>query len=316
MNDNNPYILVLGASIVDIFGFCGRSYAQRDSIPGHIKISFGGVCRNIAENLARVGVDTQFISTLGDDENGKSILEHSRKLGYNMENSLLLKGESTPTYMAILNHQGEMESAVVDMESLNKMDEMFVNDKHSVFENAAYTIVDSDNPDLLEYILKKYEGKSNFILDPVSAKKARKIRHLIKYFHTIKPNRFETEALCGFKIESEEDLKKAGRFFIDQGVKNVFISLDSDGIYYITSEGEEGTLACSERVDVKNVTGAGDSFVAGIGYGYMNNLSIKDTLKYSVAMSIITITHEETINPNMCHELVEELINNTKWNEN
>lgn len=316
MNDNNPYILVLGASIVDIFGFCGRSYAQRDSIPGHIKISFGGVCRNIAENLARVGVNTQFISTLGDDENGKSILEHSRKLGYNMENSLFLEGESTPTYLAILNHQGEMESAVVDMESLSKMDEEFVDGKHEVFENAEYTIVDSDNPILLEYILKKYQGKSKFILDPVSAKKAKKIRHLVKYFHTIKPNRFETEALCGFKIESNDDLRKAGKFFIEQGVKNVFISLDADGIYYITSEGEEGTLACCEPIDVKNVTGAGDSFVAGIGYGYMNNLNIKDTLKYSVAMSIITITHEETINPKMSHELVEDLVNWTKWREN
>lgn len=316
MNDNNPYILVLGASIVDIFGFCGRSYAQRDSIPGHIKISFGGVCRNIAENLARVGVNTQFISTLGDDENGKSILEHSRKLGYNMENSLFLEGESTPTYLAILNHQGEMESAVVDMESLNKMDEAFVDGKHEVFENAEYTIVDSDNPILLEYILKKYQGKSKFILDPVSAKKAKKIRHLVKYFHTIKPNRFETEALCGFKIETNDDLRKAGRFFIEQGVKNVFISLDADGIYYITSEGEEGTLACCEPIDVKNVTGAGDSFVAGIGYGYMNNLNIKDTLKYSVAMSIITITHEETINSKMSHELVEDLVNRTKWREN
>lgn len=316
MNDNNPYILVLGASIVDIFGFCGRSYAQRDSIPGHIKISFGGVCRNIAENLARVGVNIQFISTLGDDENGKSILEHSKKLGYNMKNSLFLEGESTPTYLAILNHQGEMESAVVDMESLNKMDEEFVDGKHEVFENAEYTIVDSDNPILLEYILKKYQGKSKFILDPVSAKKAKKIRHLVKYFHTIKPNRFETEALCGFKIETNDDLKKAGRFFIEQGVKNVFISLDADGIYYITSEGEEGTLACCEPIDVKNVTGAGDSFVAGIGYGYMNNLNIKDTLKYSVAMSIITITHEETINPKMSHELVEDLVNRTKWREN
>lgn len=316
MNDNNPYILVLGASIVDIFGFCGRSYAQRDSIPGHIKISFGGVCRNIAENLVRVGVNTQFISTLGDDENGKSILEHSRKLGYNMENSLFLEGESTPTYLAILNHQGEMESAVVDMESLNKMDEAFVDRKHEVFENAEYTIVDSDNPILLEYILKKYQGKSKFILDPVSAKKAKKIRHLVKYFHTIKPNRFETEALCGFKIETNDDLRKAGRFFIEQGVKNVFISLDAEGIYYITSEGEEGTLACCEPIDVKNVTGAGDSFVAGIGYGYMNNLNIKDTLKYSVAMSIITITHEETINPKMSHELVEDLVNRTKWREN
>ena len=233
-----------------------------------------------------------------------------------MENSLFLEGESTPTYLAILNHQGEMESAVVDMESLNKMDEAFVDGKHEVFENAEYTIVDSDNPILLEYILKKYQGKSKFILDPVSAKKAKKIRHLVKYFHTIKPNRFETEALCGFKIETNDDLKKAGRFFIEQGVKNVFISLDADGIYYITSEGEEGTLACCESINVKNVTGAGDSFVAGIGYGYMNNLNIKDTLKYSVAMSIITITHEETINPNMNHELVEDLVNRTKWREN
>ncbi|MDY3361657.1 MAG: carbohydrate kinase family protein [Clostridium celatum] len=315
MNDNNPYILVLGASIVDIFGFCGRSYVQNDSIPGHIKISFGGVCRNIAENLARVGVKTEFISTLGDDENGKSIFEHSKKMGYNMENSLILKGESTPTYMAILNHQGEMESAVVDMESLNKMDQSFIDAKDEIFRNAEYTIVDSDNPELLEYILKKYEGKSKFILDPVSAKKARKIRHLVKYFHTIKPNRFEVEALCGFKIENDDDLRKAGKFFIDQGVKNVFISLDADGIYYVTSTGEEGKLACGEKIEVKNVTGAGDSFVAGIGYGYMNNLSIKDTLKYSVAMSIITITHEETINPDMNHNIVEEFIKNSTWKE-
>ena len=252
---------------------------------------------------------------MGDDENGKAILEHSRRLGYNMENSVFLEGQSTPTYMAILNQNGEMESAVVDMDSLNKMTPSFIDEKREVFENSEYVVVGSDGPELLEYILKKYEGKCKFILDPVSAKKAEEIRHLIKYFHTIKPNRFETEALCGFKIESDEDLRKAGRFFIEQGVKNVFISLDSDGIYYITSEGEEGTLACCEAINVKNVTGAGDSFVAGIGYGYMNNLSIKDTLKYAVAMSIITITHEETINPKMSHEAVIEEINNRCWRE-
>ena len=144
------------------------------------------VCHNddfdlieLEDFFTRIG----FNSILGDDENGKSIFEHSKRLGYNMENSLFLKNESTPTYMAILNHQGEMESAVVDMESLNKMDKNFIDEKDNIFENAKYTIVDSDNPELLEYILKKYECKSNFILDPVSAKKAKKIRHLIKYFH-------------------------------------------------------------------------------------------------------------------------------------
>ena len=314
MKENNPYILVLGASIVDIFGFCRRSYVSQDSIPGYIKISFGGVCRNIAENLARVGVNTEFISTLGDDENGKSILEHSKEIGYRMDNSLFLKGESTPTYMAILNQVGEMESAVVDMESLNKMDKDFIDSKAEIFKNSEYVVVDSDNPELLEYILKRFSKDTKFILDPVSAKKASKIKHLIKYFHTIKTNRFETEALCWFKITSDEDLKEAGKYFRSLGVKNVFISLDSDGIYYISDEGE-GKLAYAEKIEVKNVTGAGDSFVAGIGYGYMNNLSIKDTLKYSVAMSIITITHEETINPEMSCEVVENFIKSAHWIE-
>ena len=239
MKENNPYILVIGASIVDIFGFCRRSYLSQDSIPGYIQISFGGGCRNIAENLARVGVNTEFISTLGDDENGKSILEHSKEIGYRMDNSLFLKGESTPTYMAILNQVGEMESAVVDMESLNKMDKDFIDSKAEIFKNSEYVVVDSDNPELLEYILKRFSKDTKFILDPVSAKKASKIKHLIKYFHTIKPNRFETEALCGFKITSDEDLKEAGKYFRSLGVKNVFISLDSDGIYYISDEKKE-----------------------------------------------------------------------------
>ena len=315
MENRQPYALVFGVSVFDICGFTDNNYRSNDSNPGKVRTSFGGVCRNIAECMARVGVNTKFISVLGDDEAGIRMMDHSKVMNYDMSESLIVKGGSTPTYMAILNQNGEMESAVVDMDSLNKMTPSFIDEKREVFENSEYVVVGSDGPELLEYILKKYEGKCKFILDPVSAKKAEEIRHLIKYFHTIKPNRFETEALCGFKIESDEDLRKAGRFFIEQGVKNVFISLDSDGIYYITSEGEEGTLACCEAINVKNVTGAGDSFVAGIGYGYMNNLSIKDTLKYAVAMSIITITHEETINPKMSHEIVIEEINNRCWRE-
>lgn len=312
MVGNDKYILVVGASIVDIIGFGKREYSAKDSIPGCIKVSLGGVCRNIAENLARVEVNTEFISIVGDDSNGRSILDHSKRIGYRMDNSLILKNGCTPTYMAILNNDGEMESAIVDMESLNKMDKDFVDSKAHIFENAEYTIVDSDNPVLLEYMLKKYNGKTKFILDPVSANKAKKISHLIKYFHTIKPNRLETESLCGFTINTEEDMQRAARYFLNQGVQNVFISLDADGIYYLTQH-EEGKLACGDKVDVKNVTGAGDSFVAGLGYGYINGLSTIETLKFAIAMSIITITHEETINPHMKHEYVEEYIDKINW---
>lgn len=313
MIKNKPYILVLGASIVDIIGFSRKKYSPKDSIPGNIKISLGGVCRNIAENLARVNVNTEFISTVGDDDQGRNIIEHSKLIGYNMAHSLVLKDEYTPTYMAILNEHGEMESAIVDMESMDKMETSFIDSKAHIIENSEYTILDSDNPELLEYILKNFAGKTKFVLDPVSASKAEKIKHLIKYFHTIKPNRFETEVLCGFKINNNDDLKRAGQYFRDLGIENIFISLDEDGIYYKSSM-EEGKIAAS-KVDVINVTGAGDSFVAGVGYGYMNKLSLRDTVKYAIAMSVVTISHEETINPNMSEEYVNAIIEEIKWIE-
>ena len=177
------------------------------------------------------------------------------------------------------------------------------------------------HPDSLPFFYSYRSASIGFNLEALFAgkipkimpTKAEKIKHLIKYFHTVKPNRLETEVLCGFKIENDDDLKRAGDYFLSLGVKNVFISLDADGIYYKNSK-EEGKISTSS-VEVKNVTGAGDSFVAGVGYGYMNNLSIKDTVKYAIAMSIVTITHEETINPSMSEDFVNEFIKNMEWIE-
>lgn len=310
---NKPYVLVFGASVVDMFGFCGKNYRAYDSIPGKVKISFGGVARNIAENMARVGVNTKFISILGDDEIGKSMMRHSKTIGYDMENSLIVKDSSTPTYMAILDENGEMVSAVADMKTISSLTTEFIDSKKEIIENALYTFVDTDEPEKLEHLLKNFYTKTKFVLDPVSTAKAKGVKHLLKYFHTIKPNRYEAEVLSGINIKTEEDLHKVGEYFLSLGIKNIFISLDGEGVYY-TDGITKGKLKAN-NVDVVNVTGAGDSFVAGIGYGYTNNFSLNESVKYAVAMSLITISHRETIHPEMGHDLVQEFIEKTAWEE-
>lgn len=311
MNNKQSYALVFGVSVFDICGFTDNNYRCNDSNPGRVRTSFGGVCRNIAECMARIGINTKFISILGDDESGKRMLEHSTLMNYDMSDSLIVKGGHTPTYMAILDDKGEMVSAVVDMKIIDKFTTEFIDSKSEIIENAEYMILDSDRPDIVEYILENFYQKTKFILDPVSAAKSLGIKHLVKYFHTIKPNRYEAEIMCGFKIENDDDLRKAGEHFINLGVENVFITLDEDGIYYNNGK-EEGKLKAND-VKVVNVTGAGDSFVAGIANGYMNNLSLVDTLKYAISMSSITISTEDTIHSDMCCELVEEYINKTIW---
>ena len=309
----NDYLLVLGASIMEIFGFSTSNYRAYNSTPGKIKMSFGGVCRNIAENSARIGINTKFLSVLGDDECGKSILEHSREIGYNMEDSMIIKGASTPTYLAILDENGEMVSAISDMKSLNAMTEEFIDSKKELIKNAKYVVVDSDNPKILSYILKNFSKETNFILDPVSAEKATWVKDMIKDFHTIKPNRHEAEILAGFPIKDTEDLIRASNYFLSLGIKKVYISLDSEGIFY--NDGEKCGKVKALDVIVKNVTGAGDSFVAGIGHGYMNKLDEVDIVKFSMAMSIITIADEATIHPQMCLNKVLEEIDKIKWIE-
>ncbi len=313
MNENKPYILVFGASIYDIFGFTSNNYKSRDSNPGKVRVSYGGVCRNIAENMARVGTNLKFISIVGNDEKGRSILQHAESLGIDIKDSLIVSGESTPTYMAIMNEFGEMESAIVDMSITDKISEEFIISKEDIIINSEYMVLGADNPGIMEYILTKYQGTTKFILDPVSSARVQKIEHLIKYFYSIKPNRHEAEALCGFKIENIQDVRKAGKCLLDYGVKHVFISLDAEGIYY--NNGQEEGIIKANQVPVVNVTGAGDSCVAGLGYAYMNGLSIVDMLKFAIAMSVITISHEETIHPEINYDMVQTYIKNLDWIE-
>jgi pseudouridine kinase len=308
-----PYILVIGASIIDIVGFSSVKYRPHTSNPGKIKVSFGGVARNIAETTARLGLNTKFISVLGDDENGKRILEHSKLMGYDMADSLRLKNSSTPTYMAILDEKGEMVSALVDVQSLNHLNNTFIDSKASLIKGAEYVFVDANNPILLEHILKTYSKNTRFVLDPISTAKAETVKHLMPFFHTVKPNRFEAEALVEYELDTPEALIKAADDLLRYGVENVFISLDQGGVFYANNS-QKGILKANEST-VINVTGAGDSFVAGLGYGYLNKLSFKNTLKFAISSSLLTISTDSTIHPNMSAQAVKDITQKTKWED-
>lgn len=308
---NKPYILVFGISIYDIFGFSYATYRPYDSNPGKIKTSCGGVCRNIAENMARVGIPTKFISILGDDEHGAEILRRATRVGLDMRDSLIVEGEATPTYLAILDETGEMVSAVVDTKLANQFSKEALDERAYIIENAEYMFIGADNPPFIEYLLEHYKGKTKFVLDPVSGAKALRVKHLLPYFHTIKPNRHEAELLCGFKLDSQEALKEAGSYLRNLGVENIFISLDADGVYY--NNGQNEGLIKAANTKICNVTGAGDAFVAGLGAAYMHQKNIIDTVKYAISMSNLTLLSEETINPKMNHYLVEQYLKQASW---
>ena len=299
MINSRNYITVIGGANVDIIGSPYKNLRMKDSNPGKTTISLGGVGRNIGENLVRLGIETQLITAIGKDIYGKLIIEESEKIGLNIGESLILKNENTSTYLAILDKNGDMELAISSMGIIEKMDIAFIESKREIIENSAFCIVDTNIPfEVLEYLVTNFNV--DFFLDTVSTTKAMKVKNILSYFHTIKPNKLEAEILSGIKIRNMVDLKKAANYFVNKGINRVFITLGEDGVYYF--DGEIEKYIDAPDIEVVNATGAGDAFMAALAYSYINNLDIENTIKFAIATSIFTLKNEYTINPNLSVE--------------
>ncbi|MDD2481117.1 MAG: carbohydrate kinase family protein [Lutispora sp.] len=300
---NNSYIAVVGGANVDIQGFPYKNFIPRDSNPGNIKISLGGVGRNIGENLVKLGVYVKLISVIGDDIYGCKILGEAKNIGLDMKDSLILEGEATSTYLSILDEYKDMAAAVSSMEIYEKMTVDFIKEKRQVIDNSKICIIDTNIPrEVIEYIVTTHK-ETDFFLDTVSTTKAKKIKDLIGYFHTIKPNRIEAQMLTGIEITNDNDLKKASEYFLERGVKRVFISLGDNGVFY--NDGENINHIKTTKIKVTNATGAGDAFIAALAYGHYYNIGIEESTKMAIAASILTLSHEDTINPSMSIERVK-----------
>ena len=305
----DDYISVLGGCNMDIIGFPVQKLVLQDSNPGKVKMALGGVGRNIAENLVHLGVPTKLISAVGDDLHGKRILEHASKIGLDMKHSLVLSQMPTSTYLAILNETGDMEAGISQMEVLDEITIDFIQNKRQVIESSKLCIIDTNIPAaVIHYVLDNFKN-TEFFLDTVSSSKALKIKNRIGAFHTIKPNRIEAELLSGIEIKDRLDMKKASEYFLDQGVKRVFITLGADGVFY--HDGRIHKLIESPRVKVVNATGAGDAFLAALAYSHFHHCDIDESARFSMAAAMLALSYEETINPNISDENVKKKMKET-----
>lgn len=304
--DEQPYCTVVGGANMDIQCFPKGELIYHDSNPGNVKLSLGGVGRNIAENMIKLGLRTKLITVLGDDLYSKAIIDGAKDIGIEIEDSMMLEKTNGSTYFSVLNTEGDLEIAIASMDIYDLMDENFIKKKEKTLINSRAIILDTNIPkDVLEYIVKNTKN-AVFFLDTVSTSKSMKIKGLLSYFHTIKPNKIEAEKLSGIKIENDSDLDKAAEWFLAQGIKRVYITLGPQGVYY--NDGNDKGILQGKKVKVVNATGAGDAFVAGLVYGHLNELTIKDTAIFAQSAGILALLHENTINPNMSLENVNNII--------
>lgn len=292
---NSNYVVVVGACNVDILGSVD-DMVMHDSNIGEITTSLGGVGRNIAENIGLLGMDVKLLSIVGKDIYGKKILTETSKV--DISNIYEINGR-TGVYLSIGN---EMVTAINDMLINDELTVEMIQQNHSLLAHASMIVLDTNfSLEVMEYITSHYSDK-HIVLDTVSTVKSLKVKDIIGRFTTIKPNRLETETLTGIKINKPEDAETAAKYFHALGVTNVFITLGSEGVYY---SGSKSGWIHPEKIEPVNATGAGDAFVAGLVYGFMQGYDMKKTAKLAVNASKIALLSKETINKKLSKELIE-----------
>ncbi len=292
-----PKICVFGAANVDITGFPDTELVYNDANTGHMKTAAGGVGRNIAENLKYLDFEVELISIFGDDPLSDFLIKDCQNKGLYIDRSLFLKDMPASTFIAVLDDHNDLAVGISAMQLYDDIDEdLFITNFPGKIE-AEYVVLETNlSSRILEAIVEKYPGKK-LVLDTVSGKKALRAKSVLKDIYILKTNLLEAEVLSGIKIQNDRDLKKLIYFFLVKGVTKVFITLGKQGVIY----GTQNLIEKQNPVPatVKNTTGAGDSFVAGLVYADALHKSVRDMATFGMQMAALTVSHHEAVNPDV-----------------
>lgn len=302
-----PYVAVVGGVNMDIGAVSAGALVARDSNPGHVTTSLGGVGRNIAHNLCLLGQHTAMVTVMGNDDFGRRVQENARDIGLDLSAGAVLPDCRTGTYLYICGPDGDMALAVNDMAIYDRMTPDFLRQRLDFINGADLVVLETNLPE--ESIRWLCDNcKAPILADPVSTIKAEKLRPVLGKLAALKPNRLEAELLSGMSICTREDAAQAARKLLDTGLGAVYISLGAEGIYAADRSGDPAWVPCA-RCTVANATGGGDAVAAALAARMVRGDSLAETARWAVGAGALACEAETTINPAMSWDNIETILN-------
>lgn len=296
-----PRVIVIGGANVDIKGHVSGAFIGGTSNPGDVNVSVGGVGRNIAENLARLGVETSLLTVLGNDANGQMVRETCATAGIDL--SLTLTGPaSTGTYLVILDRRGELQSAVNDMRNIEWLKPAHLAAVTDRLAKADMIVVDCNiDATCLEWICGFCAGsRKRLVIEPVSVPKAKKLLAFQRSrpVFAITPNQQQLEALTG-----KTDLKAALAALHALGFENIVVHRGAKGAVASCPEGSCDVEAIGAG-EIADVTGAGDAAVAGLVCGLLDGLPLAKAARLGQAAASLKLATRESVAQDLSRDRV------------
>jgi pseudouridine kinase len=294
-----PWVVVVGGANLDVKAHSSRPVVPATSNPGTTTLTPGGVGRNVAEALARLGTPTALVAAVGTDAFGDRVLEATAAAGVDARGVRRL-AERTGTYTAVLDADGELVAAVSDMAATEQLSPADVDAAADLIAGARLVVLDGN---LAAATLDRaaelaHAAGVRLLVEPVSVPKARLLAPLLRSDRPVflaTPNDDELIALGGLAA------------LHDRGVENVWVRHGADGSDYSDGSGAT-TIPAVPVAEVLDVTGAGDAMLAGFCHALLAGAAPAAAAAYGHAAAALTVASPHTVRPDLTDELVRSLL--------
>lgn len=291
------FVTVIGGINIDVKGQPQYRLINHTSNPGRIYISPGGVGRNIAHNLALLGVPVYLFSAVGNDGFGHDVLGKTRQAGVQVNAVRLLKEQPTGMYVSILEHQHDLAMAISDMEITRWITPEYLAEHRDIIKNSSFVILETNlELETLRYAVELCRHKQiPFLIEPVSVEKAKRIHNISGDIQYITPNVSELEILSAQELNQYEQLEFLCASLGDR-FQNIVVTLGKQGVYHYCQREKTGKVYASLPTEILDANGAGDAFVAGFVCGLFHKFPLEYCSRLGIAAACLTLLSEDTVN--------------------
>ena len=288
-------IVVIGAVFVDVKGYPEANFIPAGRNAGRVERVHGGVGRNVAEDIANCELRPTLITLVDESGDGLDVI---RKLNNHKVNTdyIWKTRDGMGTWLAVFDNDGDVVASISKRPNLMPIVDILDRHGDEIFETADSVICEIDiDKEIVKRVFKlaKKHGKKVYsVVGNMSIALER--RDFLKSIDCFVCN-IQEAGLLFFDDYSEKTPEEMVEILSDRvmaaQIPRMIVTMDGDGAVYADMNGDKGWCP-ARKVEVKDTTGAGDSFCAGVAIGltYGKTLGQACEIGSMLAASVIVTT--------------------------
>lgn len=292
---------VFGAVFVDIKGFPFGKYLPTGSNVGDVKIVHGGVCRNVAENLANVGAAVSFVTMFEPGAIGEDVRRRLAARGVDLKHAVSADA-GMGMWLAVMNEKGDLAGSISRQPDFSAMERLVESAGDEIVRDCDSIVLEIDmRASIAERVLdlaEKYGRDVYVVVGNMSVI----LRHpeFLSRARLFILNEIEAGALfeCALdRCDPEAVLRVARREALARRIREIVVTLGDQGAVYFDAQTGTGGCIPAEPTRVVDSTGAGDAFFSGTVAARSRGLSLEASARLGARLAALTIGSEESTCP-------------------